>query len=54
MMSAIDSMTEDPTVVDDQGRLLLRRPAVRRLLGFYGLLHTDGRPAGRRGHSDRT
>ena len=58
MLSTIlDSMTEGLTVVDTQGRLLLRNPAVRRLLGgtvsssdrmadpdFYGLFHPDGRP----------
>jgi diguanylate cyclase (GGDEF)-like protein len=58
LMSAIvDSMTEGLTVVDEQGRLLLRNPAVRRLLGgvvsssgqmaqpdYYGLCHPDGQP----------
>ncbi len=50
-------MAEGLTVVDEQGRLLLRNPAVRQLLGgvvspsgqvadpeYYGLLHPDGAP----------
>ncbi|WP_272493096.1 ATP-binding protein [Jidongwangia harbinensis] len=53
----VDSMAEGLTVVDDQGRFLLRNPAVRDLLGgvvstsgsfaqpgFYGLFHPDGSP----------
>ena len=55
MKAILDSMTEGLTVVDEQGRLLLRNPAVRNLLGgqvsdtgamaepaYYGLLHPDG------------
>jgi diguanylate cyclase (GGDEF)-like protein len=56
MMTAIvDSMAEGLTVVDDQGRFLLRNPAVRRLIGgvvsssdemaapnYYGLFRPDG------------
>nr|WP_255645931.1 diguanylate cyclase [Actinoplanes polyasparticus] len=58
LMSAIvDSMTEGLNVVDEQGRLLLRNPAVRKLVGgvvspagqmtgpdYYGLFHPDGTP----------
>ncbi|MCM4078252.1 diguanylate cyclase domain-containing protein [Paractinoplanes hotanensis] len=57
MTAIVDSMTEGLTVVDDQGRLLLRNPAVRRLLGgvvsssgqiakpdYYGLFHPNGKP----------
>ncbi|MFC7531951.1 diguanylate cyclase domain-containing protein [Actinoplanes sp. GCM10030250] len=58
MMGAIvDSMSEGLTVIDEQGRFLLRNPAVRDLLGgvvsstdrmaqpdHYGLLHPDGSP----------
>jgi diguanylate cyclase (GGDEF)-like protein len=58
MMTAIvDSMAEGLTVVDDQGRFLLRNPSVRRLIGgivsdsggmappgYYGLLRPDGAP----------
>ncbi|WP_271190035.1 diguanylate cyclase domain-containing protein [Dactylosporangium matsuzakiense] len=57
MSTIIDSMVEGLTVVDSQGRLLLRNPAVRHLMGgvvsssgaiadpaFYGLFHPDGRP----------
>ncbi|WP_249998699.1 ATP-binding protein [Actinoplanes sp. M2I2] len=55
----VNSMAEGLTVVDEQGRLLLRNPAVRGLLGgvvsgsdqigkpdYYGLLHPDGTPMG--------
>ncbi len=57
MTAIVDSMTEGVTVVDEQGRLLLRNPAVRRLVGgvvsisgemaqpdFYGLFRPDGSP----------
>ncbi|WP_229074442.1 diguanylate cyclase domain-containing protein [Actinoplanes sp. DH11] len=57
MSTIVDSMAEGLTVVDAQGRFLLRNPAVRRLVGgvvsasdriakpdFYGLFHPDGRP----------
>ncbi|WP_203744706.1 diguanylate cyclase domain-containing protein [Actinoplanes cyaneus] len=58
MMGAIiDAMSEGLTVVDSQGRFLLRNPAVRRLMRgvvsdsdtmakpeYYGLFHPDGRP----------
>jgi diguanylate cyclase (GGDEF)-like protein/PAS domain S-box-containing protein len=45
MMTAIvDSMAEGLTVVDDQGRFLLRNPAVRRLIG--GVISTSGEMAG--------
>ncbi|WP_250036380.1 ATP-binding protein [Paractinoplanes maris] len=57
MTAIVNSMVEGLTVVDEQGRLLLRNPAVRRLLGgvvsstehmakpdYYGLLHPDGTP----------
>ncbi|MFI6070926.1 diguanylate cyclase domain-containing protein [Actinoplanes sp. NPDC051343] len=57
MTAIIDSMTEGLTVVDAQGRFLLRNPAVRSLMGgvvsqsdrmanphYYGLFHPDGRP----------
>nr|WP_221375344.1 ATP-binding protein [Actinoplanes polyasparticus] len=57
MTAIVNSMAEALTVVDEQGRLLVRNPAVRRLLGgvvstsehmakpeFYGLFHPDGTP----------
>ncbi|MGK5683710.1 diguanylate cyclase domain-containing protein [Actinoplanes sp. URMC 104] len=57
MTAIVDSMNEGLTVVDEQGRFLLRNPAVRRLVGgvvstsgqmgrpdFYGLSHPDGTP----------
>ena len=57
MSTIVDSMTEGLTVVDEQGRFLLRNPAVRDLMGgvvsttdgpaapgYYGLFHPDGRP----------
>ena len=57
MTTIVDSMAEGLTVLDGQGRFVLRNPAVRRLLGnvvstsdrmggpdFYGLFHPDGRP----------
>ncbi|WP_306205895.1 ATP-binding protein [Actinoplanes sp. RD1] len=57
MRAIVDSLTEGLTVVDGQGRLLLRNPAVRQLLGgvvsstgqmadpgYYGLFHPDGTP----------
>ncbi|MDR7276365.1 diguanylate cyclase domain-containing protein [Catenuloplanes atrovinosus] len=58
MLTAIvESMTEGLTVVDEEGRVLLRNPAVGRLVGgvvgdtgrmaepgHYGLFHPDGRP----------
>lgn len=58
LMSAIvDSMSEGLTVIDEQGRFLLRNPASRALLGgvvsssgglakpgYYGLFHLDGTP----------
>ncbi|MEV4347481.1 diguanylate cyclase [Actinoplanes sp. NPDC049596] len=57
MTTIVDSMTEGLTVMDEQGRILLRNPAVRRLTGgvssptgamrhpdFYGLSHPDGTP----------
>ncbi|HEX5740165.1 MAG TPA: ATP-binding protein [Pilimelia sp.] len=55
MSTIVDSMAEGLTVVDEQGRFLLRNPAVRELLGgvagdseafaepgHYGLFHPDG------------
>jgi signal transduction histidine kinase/GGDEF domain-containing protein/integral membrane sensor domain MASE1 len=56
MSTIVDSMNEGLTVVDEQGRVLLRNPAVRDLLGgvvsgadeagpgFAGLCHLDGTP----------
>lgn len=58
MSTIVDSMSEGLTVVDEQGRVLLRNPAVRHLMGgvmnpdsghlakpgFYGLFHLDGTP----------
>ncbi|MCY1136776.1 diguanylate cyclase [Actinoplanes sp. Pm04-4] len=57
MTAIVNSMVEGLHVVDDQGRLLLRNPAVRRLMGgvvsdsehigrpdYYGLFHPDGTP----------
>lgn len=57
MSAIIDAMTEGLTVVDEQGRILLRNPASRHLLGgfvstsdspakpgYYGLFHPDGTP----------
>jgi len=57
MTAIVDSMAEGLTVVDEQGRLLLRNPAVRRLVGgvtnlsgemgrpdLNGLFHPDGTP----------
>ncbi|MCO8274120.1 ATP-binding protein [Actinoplanes sp. TRM 88003] len=57
MTAIVNSMVEGLTVVDEQGRLLLRNSAVRRLLGgvvsptdhmgkpdFYGLFRPDGTP----------
>nr|WP_221383314.1 PAS domain-containing protein [Actinoplanes polyasparticus] len=57
MTAIADAMTEGVSVVDEQDRLLLRNPAVRRLVGgvvsdsgqmakrdFYGLFHPDGTP----------
>ncbi|MFF5079407.1 diguanylate cyclase domain-containing protein [Actinoplanes sp. NPDC000266] len=57
LTTIVDSMTEGLAVIDEQGRFLLRNPAVRRLVGgqasssgqmakpdFYGLFHPDGRP----------
>jgi signal transduction histidine kinase/GGDEF domain-containing protein len=57
MSTIVDSMSEGLTVVDEQGRMLLRNPAVRDLMGgfvtgtgrlarpgFYGLFHLDGTP----------
>ncbi|MBB2948804.1 diguanylate cyclase (GGDEF)-like protein [Actinoplanes lutulentus] len=57
MNTIVDSLSEGLTVVDEQGRLLLRNPAVRHLLGgmtsasgevaqpdYYGLFHPDGSP----------
>ncbi|WP_240670380.1 diguanylate cyclase domain-containing protein [Actinoplanes solisilvae] len=55
MTAIVDSMAEGLTVVDEDGRFLLRNPAVQRLIGgvvstsgqmarpdFYGLFHPDG------------
>ncbi|MGX6600992.1 ATP-binding protein [Micromonosporaceae bacterium Da 78-11] len=48
MGAIVDSMTEGLTVVDPQGRYVLRNPASRDLLGSdtdrYGLAHPDGTP----------
>jgi diguanylate cyclase (GGDEF)-like protein len=57
MTAIVDSMAEGLTVVDEQGRFLLRNPAVQRLVGgvvsgtgqmgrpdLYGLFHPDGTP----------
>ncbi|GIF17213.1 ATP-binding protein [Actinoplanes teichomyceticus] len=58
MNTIVDSMSEGLTVVDEQGRLLLRNPAVRELVGGdlgradrmaggpenYGLMRPDGSP----------
>ncbi|GIJ54678.1 hypothetical protein Vau01_021940 [Virgisporangium aurantiacum] len=57
LSTIVDSMSEGLTVVDEQGRMLLRNPAVRDLMGgfvtgtgqlaqpgFYGLFHLDGTP----------
>ncbi|GIF42344.1 diguanylate cyclase domain-containing protein [Actinoplanes xinjiangensis] len=57
MTAIVDSMSDGLTVVDEQGRVLLRNPAVRRLVGgaagisermaepgVYGLFHPDGSP----------
>jgi PAS domain S-box-containing protein len=57
LAAIVDSMSEGLTVIDTQGRFLLRNPAVRDLLGgvvsnseaiarpgFYGLAHPDGSP----------
>ena len=57
MNAIVDSMNEGLTVVDGQGRLLLRNPAARDLIGgatsstgrmagpeHYGLFHPDGTP----------
>ncbi|MDI6102700.1 ATP-binding protein [Actinoplanes sp. NEAU-A12] len=57
MNAIVDSMNEGLTVVDEQGRLLLRNPAASNLIGsvtsgsgrmaqpdFYGLFHPDGSP----------
>ena len=62
MSTIVDSMSEGLTVVDEQGRVLLRNPAVRDLWaassagtgqlgqpGFYGLFHLDGTPIDRGG-----
>ncbi len=57
MSTIVDSMSEGLTVVDERGRVLLRNPAVRTLMGgaipgtdeparpgFHGLFHLDGTP----------
>ncbi|AGL16518.1 ATP-binding protein [Actinoplanes sp. N902-109] len=57
MKAIVDAMTEGLTVIDDRGRLLMRNPAVRELIGgvvsgtaqmaapsYYGLFHPDGTP----------
>ncbi|XVU29650.1 diguanylate cyclase domain-containing protein [Actinoplanes sp. CA-054009] len=57
MTTIVDSMSEGLTVMDERGRILLRNPAVRRLVGgvvspsdlmrspeYYGLFHPDGSP----------
>lgn len=56
MSTIVDSMSEGLTVVDERGRMLLRNPAVRTLLGggatgeepgradLHGLFHLDGTP----------
>lgn len=57
MSAIIDAMSEGVTVVDEQGRFLLRNPASRHLMGgvvstsdspvkpgYYGLFHPDGTP----------
>jgi diguanylate cyclase (GGDEF)-like protein len=59
MNAIINAMAEGLTVIDEQGRLLLRNPASRDLLGgvvstsgtfarpgHYGLFHPDGTPLG--------
>ncbi|MEU4690038.1 diguanylate cyclase [Actinoplanes sp. NPDC023714] len=57
MGAIVDTMNEGLTVVDEQGRFLLRNPALRELVGgvagrsdrmaqpdFYGMFHPDGTP----------
>ena len=57
MSGIVDAMAEGLTVTDEQGRILLRNPAVRDLMGgvvstsgrlaapgYYGLFHPDGSP----------
>ncbi|GAA0471339.1 hypothetical protein Ade02nite_34710 [Paractinoplanes deccanensis] len=57
MTTIVDSMSEGLTVMDGNGRIVLRNPAVRRLTGgivspsdmmrdpdYYGLFHPDGTP----------
>ncbi|GLY06478.1 hypothetical protein Acsp01_68570 [Actinoplanes sp. NBRC 101535] len=55
MNAIVDAMTEGLTVIDEQGRVLLRNPAVRDLMGTpggdrvpdpgdYGLFRPDGSP----------
>jgi signal transduction histidine kinase/GGDEF domain-containing protein len=59
LSTIVDSMSDGLTVVDERGRVLLRNPAVRDLMGgavtdtdelakpgFYGLFHLDGTPLG--------